>query len=90
MNQATPIPRRGKSADTGRARRAANVSLDPTMVDDAKALGINISRACEAGLKAEVARVRRETWLAENREALEASNAYVEKYGLPLADLRQF
>lgn len=60
------------------------------MVHDAKALGINISRACEAGLKAEVARIRGERWLVENKEALEAANAYVEENGLPLADLRQF
>lgn len=29
-------------------------------------------------------------WLAQNREALESSNAYGEKYGLPLARYRLF
>lgn len=71
-------------------RRAANISLDAGILADAKALGINISRACEGGLEAEIARVRRETWLAENGEALDSSNAFAEANGLPLAALRQF
>jgi antitoxin CcdA len=72
------------------ARRAANVSLDSRILAEAKALGINISRACEGGLEAEIARARRETWLAENGEALDSSNAFAEANGLPLAALRQF
>ena len=71
-------------------RRAANLSLNASVLAEAKELGINISRACEGGLEAEIARVRRETWLAENRQALESSNAYAEANGLPLAGLRQF
>lgn len=59
-------------------------------MEEAKALGINISRACERGLEARTAEARREKWLAENMEALQASNVYVETYGLPLADLRLF
>jgi len=72
------------------ARRAANVSLDARILAEAKELGINISRACEGGLEAQIARVRRETWLAENSQALESSNGYAEANGLPLAALRRF
>lgn len=72
------------------ARRAANVSLNAGMLAEAKELGVNISRACEGGLEAEIARVRRETWLAQNRQALDSSNAYAEANGPPLAALRQF
>jgi antitoxin CcdA len=71
-------------------RRAANISLNGDMLAEAKALRINISRACENGLEAEIARVRREKWLAENAPALDSSNAYAEANGLPLAALRQF
>ena len=78
------------AAEAKPARRAANISLNARMLAEAKELGINISRACEGGLEAQIARVRRETWLAENRQALESSNAYAEANGLPLADLRQF
>jgi len=77
---------RGKTA----LKRATNISLDSRILAEAKALEINISRACEGGLEAEIARVRQEAWIAENGEALESSNAYAEANGLPLADLRQF
>lgn len=81
---------REPAAEAKPVRRAANISLNARILAEAKALGINISRACEGGLEAEVARVRREKWLAENGEALESSNAYAEANGLPLAALRQF
>jgi antitoxin CcdA len=72
------------------AKRATNVSLRSDLIDEAKKLGINISEACEQGLEKQVARSRAEQWLDENRAALESSNAYVEKHGLPLARYRQF
>ena len=72
------------------ARRATNVSLDQQMVAEAKALGVNVSRACEQGLRAELDKARKAQWLAENREAMDSSNAWVEKHGLPLARFRVF
>ncbi|MDQ8755045.1 type II toxin-antitoxin system CcdA family antitoxin [Sphingosinicella sp. LHD-64] len=77
----------GKVSST---KRATNVSLRSDLIDEAKKLGINISEACEQGLEKEVARSRREVWLEQNREAIEAANAWVEKHGLPLARYRQF
>lgn len=71
-------------------KRATNVSLSEDLVAEAKALGINLSQACEAGLAEQVARTKGEQWKQENREAIESSNAYVEKHGLPLARYRQF
>lgn len=71
-------------------KRATNVSLRSDLIEEAKQLGINISEACEQGLEKEVAKTRAEQWLEENRAALESSNAYVEKHGLPLARFRQF
>lgn len=71
-------------------RRATNVTLPESLLNDAKALRINISQACERGLAAELARVRREVWLAENRAAMDAWNAHVETNELPLARFRSF
>ena len=71
-------------------RKPTNLSLDAGIVRAARELDINISRACEQGLATEIARERRRRWLEENREAITASNAYVEQHGLPLTDLRQF
>ena len=79
MNDRTPL-----------RRKPTNVSLDAALVADAKALGINLSRACETGLAAELKAERERQWREENAEAIASSNAYVEKYGLPLARYRQF
>ena len=71
-------------------RKPTNISLDSDLLDAAKALGVNISRACERGLAEQVSETRAERWLEENKQALESSNRYVEKNGLPLARYRQF
>jgi len=71
-------------------KRATNVSLDVELLSEAKALHINISQAAETGVAQAIARRRSELWLAENQEAIESSNAFVEKYGLPLAKHRMF
>lgn len=68
-------------------KRPTNVSLDAALVDDARSLGVNVSAACEAGLRQELRTAREAAWLEENREAIASSNAFVEKYGLPLAHL---
>ncbi len=71
-------------------KRATNVSLNEELIAEAKRLGINVSQACEAGLSEQVKKARRDEWLDQNKEALEWSNDYVEKHGLPLAKYRMF
>jgi antitoxin CcdA len=71
-------------------RRATNVSLPAGLIEEARRLNINISQACEQGLEEQVRKTLREAWLEENRDAIEASNAWVEKHGLALAKYRQF
>jgi antitoxin CcdA len=72
------------------AKRPTNLSLNAELVNEAKQLGINLSSACEMGLNAEVSRAKREKWLEENIDALEWSNEYVRKHGVPLAKYRKF
>ncbi len=82
MNQA------GRPDDA--SQRATNVSLSQSLVAEARALNINVSRACESGLESAVRQGRAERWEAENGDAFEAWNAYVDKYGVPLAKYRKF
>ena len=70
-------------------RKATNVSLSADLVADAKELGINLSRACEAGLAAALKAERKRRWQEENAGAAEASNAYLAQHGLPLARYRR-
>ena len=72
------------------AKRSTNVSLNVDLVADAKKLGINVSQACEAGLSEKVRKAKAEKWLRENKDALDWSNDYVEKNGIPLARHRMF
>jgi antitoxin CcdA len=71
-------------------KRPTNVSLPIAIVDEAKELGINISQACEKGVVAEISVRRRERWIEENWDAIQSSNSWVEKHGLPLAKYRMF
>jgi antitoxin CcdA len=74
-----------------RSRRiATNVTLDSALVAEARELGVNISKASATGLEAAVAKARSERWIADNQQALESSNAFVDDHGLPLGSLRQF
>ena len=78
------------AARAPKQRRATNVSLRSDLIDEARRLDINISRACEHGLEEQVRASLRDRWLEENREALEAWNKWVEENGLPLAQYRHF
>jgi antitoxin CcdA len=71
-------------------KRATNVSLREDLVAQAKDLGISLSQACEAGLADAVRQAREAKWLEENREAIDWSNDYVARNGLPLAKYRMF
>jgi antitoxin CcdA len=70
--------------------KPTNVSLDAALVEEAKALGVNISLASAWGLEHAVKEARTERWLKENQAALEAANAWVEANGLPLEKYRLF
>jgi len=70
-------------------KRATNVSLEAALIDEARVLGINLSRACERGLSSEIARVRRERWLSENAAAIDAYNSRIDANGLTLAKYRR-
>lgn len=75
---------------TSAIRKPTNVSLDPHLVADAKAHGINISRACENGLILELKKAREMRWKAENGAAIDGWNDWVRENGLPLEKHRMF
>ena len=72
------------------ARKAANLSIDASVLADAKALDINVSRAAESGIAEAVRAEKGRHWLEENREALLYYNEWLEENGLLLDEYRQF
>jgi len=71
-------------------RRPIYLSLRPELVAEARDLQINLSRACEGGLAAEIRQAKAERWLRDNQEALEEANRWVEDNDLPLERHRLF
>ncbi len=74
----------------GIEKRSTKLSISDELLKDAKALSVNISKAAEHGIAQAVSRAKAQQWQKENAEAIESSNAYVEKHGLPLGKYRQF
>ena len=71
-------------------RKSVNLSIDSELVANAKAMGINLSQTCEVALGAALKKEREEQWIKENWDAIQSTNAWVEKNGLPLAKYRVF
>ncbi len=78
------------NAPLKRPRKSTNLSLAAELVDEAKALDINLSRACEAGLEAALRDERKRRWIEENRAAMEAWGKWHEENGLPLEEYQLF
>lgn len=72
------------------ARRSANLSIEADMLEEARALNINLSRAAQDGIRRAIAAEKARRWKEENAEAIRSSNEYVEKHGLPLEKYRMF
>lgn len=71
-------------------KKATNVTLPEALHSEAKSLQINVSDAAEDGLLRAVAQKRAAVWLEANRLAIESSNQFVERQGLPLSSYREF
>lgn len=69
------------------AKRKTSLTLDGSMLDEARALGINVSAVADAALAKALAEARRQAWLEENAEAFAAQSAWHEKHGHPFADI---
>ena len=71
-------------------RKSTNLSLDAKLIDEAKALNVNLSRAAEEGVRRAVKKAKEDEWLAENAEAIASYNRWVDENGLPLAEYRPY
>jgi antitoxin CcdA len=71
-------------------KRSTNLTLPSRLVRDARQLGINLSAAAEDGIARAVAKARDQQWVERNRGAMASYDAFVEREGLLLEDLRIF
>jgi antitoxin CcdA len=68
-------------------RRPTNVSLPVSLVEKARSLDINLSRACGQGIIAAVKAERERQWKQNNKAEIENYNKWIDENGLPLTDL---
>lgn len=73
------MPRRASSRES--KRRTVNLTIRNDVIETAKALGLNASKAAEAGICEAIRQAQAERWLAENRGALDAHNERIAKSG---------
>ncbi|HYE36006.1 type II toxin-antitoxin system CcdA family antitoxin [Methylocaldum sp.] len=71
-------------------KKATNITLSADVLSEAKALGINISQACDQFLRDLVRRERERRWREENAGFIAAYNRTVADEGLPLDEWRMF
>lgn len=69
-------------------RRATSMTLDAALLDEARALGVNLSRAAEEGILSQVRAERARRWNEENAEAIADYNKWIEENGIPNKGIR--
>lgn len=69
-------------AMTNPSKKATNLSIRTDLLEDARALDINLSREFEKHLEQVIRQRRAEQWKRDNREAIEAYNAFIRENGI--------
>ena len=64
--------------------------LEKQSLNKSREMKIRLSREAETGIMKAIAEKRAAIWQKENEKAIESSNAYVEKHGLPPEIYRMF
>lgn len=64
------------------SKKPTNVTINSELLASARELKINLSATLEQALAQEVARLKRQRWLDDNKDAIAACNEFVEKNGL--------
>jgi antitoxin CcdA len=73
-----------------RRKKAANLSVDDRLLDQAKRLKLNLSQVFESSLAEAIRERQGAEWLKKNRAAIDAYNEHVENDGVFSDRLRLF
>ena len=76
--------------DREATKKPTRLNVNSDLLEKARELGVDLANTLEEALALEVHRRQRETWLEENREAIEAYNEHVAQHGVFSAGLRGF
>lgn len=70
------------SNDQKSVKKATNLSINQELLAEARNLNINLSATLEQALTEKVKQAKRQQWLENNREALNACNELADGQGL--------
>jgi antitoxin CcdA len=71
-------------------RRSTSLTLNRRLLDEARELGVNVSRAAEDGVALAIRAARARRWREENAAAIDDYNRFIDAHGVPLSELRKF
>ncbi|MDQ6968099.1 MAG: type II toxin-antitoxin system CcdA family antitoxin [Mariprofundaceae bacterium] len=71
-------------------KRAANLSINSDLLNQAKVLKINLSATLEQSLAEELRKRKEVSWRTENKQAIDEYNQRIDKRGLFSDGLRVF
>ena len=75
---------------TTASKKATNVSVNVALLQQAKALNINLSSTLEQALIAKLKQLQAEIWATENKTAINSYNQHIEQNGVFGDDVRAF
>ncbi|VEB95864.1 MULTISPECIES: type II toxin-antitoxin system CcdA family antitoxin [Cedecea] len=73
-----------------RVKKTVTVTLEPDLIQEAKAAGINLSQTLRNALKAEIKEIEAARWKKENEAAIDYLNQLTEENGLLSDTYRTF
>lgn len=76
--------------DSAAKKKSANLSINESLLRQAKALNINLSQLLEQRLVEHLRESLQKNWLEENRAAIDAYNQRIERNGVFSDGLRTF
>ena len=72
------------------ARRPTNLTIDSALLEEARSLDINLSRAAELGIRRQITAEKARQFAIEHADVIRSNNEYIAKHGLPLRKYRSF
>jgi antitoxin CcdA len=79
-----------RNYDPHATKRPVSLSINSDLLDQVKALNVNLSAMAEAAFADHLLQVRRQKWLEENAQAMADLNAFVDQNGVFSDGLRSF
>ncbi len=76
--------------DQSAPKKATNLSINSSLLAEARSLKVNLSATLEKALEVELRESKKAQWLKENMQAIQNCNHHAERHGLFADKFRKF